>query len=346
MTTQNTDSNTSSVRQKKVKVTCAYLVRLNLNAHLRDLAANEQIWSEFYMQHKAWLKSDRNDEYPYSEDELLRLQNFTDGNFQTWSMARLAERLYTVEMKEGKKSLVGRVRRILSRDKGGDEINLEEVIRLAVEVNVSPGSLLNPLRTWLEEDTLLEFINFGPEPLVISALKWYQFVNGLSGIHESNKGHRLQMMNFSAEDGLYADASRPYFTQAERERILDARKSPILPPRAEFDWSTVEYPAGINKSEVPSPHPLDLMKAPASYLARTQAQARASINLLNILRHAFMVGNSTWVMEDRKEDIEAYLDQLRVVLSELSISAAPIAPRKLPKSKYVGPKKNEEEKPQ
>lgn len=332
----------STVKQKKYEVTVALLVRLNLNALLRDLATRDQIWNSYLNEYKDWLDSDpmQRDSYKYSKDELLRFKNFgQEADYQQWSMSRLAQRLYSIEAQAGKKSIVGRVRKILSssKGKGTNVLPIEEVVRFAIEVDVSPGSLLNPLAKWLEEDSILKFINFGPKPLEISALDWYLFVNGLSGVRGVGyEGHRIQMMNFSAQTGLWADASKPYFLKEEIARIDASNSSPVIPEVGSNGWSFVAGQGDITDVTLPSPHPLDSMSPPKSYLERVHSRTRASINLLNIVRHVFIVGNSRFWMDTRKEDIEWHLDQLRVVLSELSINAEPVNPSAITKKRYKG----------
>lgn len=342
----------SGMLQKKYEVTVALLVRLNLNALLRDLATKDLIWNRYLQEYKSWLDSDPlgRDPYAYSDEELLRFKNFgSESDYQQWSMSQLAQRLYTLEAQAGKKSLVGRVRKVLSsvKSKGSSALPIEEVVRFAIEVGISPGSLLNPLVEWLEEDSILRFVNFGPTPLEISALDWYLYVNGLAGIQGVGyQGHRLQMMNFSAKPGLWADSSKPYFLNEEEERMQSSKSSPVIPPVGWNGWSYIEGQGDMNQAVAPSPHPLDSMVPPTSYMQRVHARTRASINLLNILRHLFIIGNSKFWLETRKEDIEWHLNQMRVVLSELSINAAPVEPTITRREKYVGKQPQQPQQPQ
>ena len=348
----NQSANGDGMVQQTYEVTVANLVRLNLNALLRDLATHDLIWNQYYMEFKSWLESDplNRDSYAYSDEELLRFKNFGGiHDYQQWSMSQLAQRLYTLEAQNGKKSLVGRVRKILSprKSKGAADLPMEEVVRFAIEVDVSPGALLNPLAKWLEEDSRLRFVNFGPQPLEISALDWFLFVNGLSGVKGMGyEGHRIQMQNFSAQLGLWADSSKPYFLKEEIERLEKSSRSPILPPTTPDMWSAADGEEAFASTALPSPHPLDELLPPTSYIARVHARTKAAINLLNIVRHAFIVGNSKYWMDSRKEEIEKYLTQLRIVLSELSINAAPVEPKLVKKEKFIGVQPEQPEQPE
>ena len=331
---------TGSLQQKKIQVSCAVLVRLNLNALLRDLATKDQHWNEML---------DEYEEFMRLGDKYKGRWRFKSGSYdnskkldyQRWAMSRLAKRLYVIDDANPNKDIVGRVRKIINsrQSKGSDDLPIEEVVRFAIEVGVSPTYLLQPLREWLETDSILEFVNFGPTGLTISARDWLLYVHGLKGIG----GRELpdfygQMLNFSAEQGLFADASKPYFLNEEEERISNAKRSPIVPKVEGKRFPKYGHEYSDDAPTLPEPHPMDLLPAPASYLQRVHARTRAVILLLHLIRHAFLVADSDVGMSHRKEDIEWYLNQLRVAFSELGKNAAPMEPTKITKSVYVGKK--------
>lgn len=338
--TNKPNQQTEARSQQKIQVSCAVLVRLNLNALLRDLAAKDQSWNEMLNEYEEFMRLG---------DKYEGRWRFTPGNFdnlekkdyQRWAMSRLAKRLYVIETSKANKNLVGRVRKILNsrRSKGSDDLPIEEIVRFAIEVGVSPTYLLQPLREWLETDSILEFINFGPTGLTISARDWLLYVHGLKGIG----GKELpdfygQMLNFSAEPGLFADASKPYFVHEEEKRISKAQRSPIVPKIEGKRFPKYGHEYSDDAPVLPEPHPMDLLPAPSSYLERVHARTRAVILLMHLIRHAFLVADSDIGMSHRKEDIEWYLNQLRAAFSELGKNAAPMKPTKITKSVYVGKK--------
>ena len=331
---------TGSLQQKKIQVSCAVLVRLNLNALLRDLATKDQHWNEML---------DEYEEFMRLGDKYKGRWRFKSGSYdnskkldyQRWAMSRLAKRLYVIDDANPNKDIVGRVRKIINsrQSKGSDDLPIEEVVRFAIEVGVSPTYLLQPLREWLETDSILEFVNFGPTGLTISARDWLLYVHGLKGIG----GKELpdfygQMLNFSAEQGLFADASKPYFLNEEEERISNAKRSPIVPKIEGKRFPKYGHEYSDDAPTLPEPHPMDLLPAPTTYLQRVHARTRAVILLLHLIRHAFLVADSDVGMSHRKEDIEWYLNQLRAAFSELGKNAAPLEPTKITKSVYVGKK--------
>lgn len=332
--------------QQKIQVSCAVLVRLNLNALLRDLAAKDQSWNEMLKEYEEFVRL--GDKY---EGRWIftpgTLDNLEKKDYQRWAMSRLAKRLYVTEAANENKNLVGRVRKILNsrRSKGSDDLPIEEVVRFAIEVGVSPTYLLQPLREWLETDSILEFINFGPTGLTISARDWLLYVHGLKGIG----GKELpdfygQMLNFSAEPGLFADASKPYFVYEEENRISSAKRSPIVPKIEGKRFPKYGHEYTDDSPVLPEPHPMDLLPEPTSYLERVHARTRAVILLLHLIRHAFLVADSDVGMSHRKEDIEWYLNQLRTAFSELGKNAVQIEPTKITKSVYVGKTLNKKQK--
>lgn len=346
----NNEKKMQTIKQAKVQVSCAILVRLNLNALLRDLSTENQEYNEMLKEYEEFkrLGNKYKGRYSFTHPRAISPEGLKPKDDKYWAMTRLSQRLYKIEEQAAAKSLVGRIRKILSPSsaKGSSDLPLEEVVRFAVEVGVSPSYLLQPIREWLENDSLLEFINFGPEGLVISAREWLLYVHGLKGVGGvSLPDFYSQMLNFSAEKGLFADSSKPYFLKEERDRITNAKNSPIIPNTDGKRFPKYGHQYSDYAPKIPSPHPMDLLPKPDSYMKRVHARTRAAIYLLHLMRHAFLVADSPNLLSSRKEDIEWYLNELRVAFSELANNATPVEPSITTKQKYVGMQPEQPEQP-
>ena len=150
MATKN-QKNTTDFKPLRVTASITDLVRTNLKGLLSDKQSDAAIHNAYVDAYEEFLKTGKNGS-PWSFKYGIPNFNFAKRDKKRWSMARLAA---------GMGVDVGVMRRIFEpkKNKGSDELGIDEVIEMALIFEVTPGYLLQPLREHLERNATLFFEN-------------------------------------------------------------------------------------------------------------------------------------------------------------------------------------------
>ena len=228
---------------------------------------------------------------------------------------------------------VGVMRRIFEpkKNKGSDELGIDEVIEMALIFEVTPGYLLQPLREHLERNATLFFENIGPNGFEVTAREWLVWVHGIRAPKEKfGTDMERNLMSLTPEMGMDIDSSRAIWPHEELDRIVNAQYTSVV--SAMIHAQSNPLPAHqMSNLNIPSPHPFDSLTAADSDINRIQRQTQATLAYMHHVRQAIRMietdGRDKWV----KEDIEWCLDRMREDLSAIayfgggSVSAKPNA---------------------
>ena len=322
MATKN-QKNTTDFKPLRVTASITDLVRTNLKGLLSDKQSDAAIHNAYVDAYEEFLKTGKNGS-PWSFKYGIPNFNFAKRDKKRWSMARLAA---------GMGVDVGVMRRIFEpkKNKGSDELGIDEVIEMALIFEVTPGYLLQPLREHLERNATLFFENIGPNGFEVSAREWLVWVHGIRAPKDKfDTNMEENLMSLTPEVGMKIDSSRNIWPHEELDRIVNAQYTSTV--SAMIHAQSNPLPAHqMSNLNIPSPHPFDSLTAADSDINRIQRQTQATLAYMHHVRQAIRMietdGRDKWV----KEDIEWCLDRMREDLSAIayfgggSVSAKPNA---------------------
>ena len=322
MATKN-QKNTTDFKPLRVTASITDLVRTNLKGLLSDKQSDAAIHNAYVDAYEEFLKTGKNGS-PWSFKYGIPNFNFAKRDKKRWSMARLAA---------GMGVDVGVMRRIFEpkKNKGSDELGIDEVIEMALIFEVTPGYLLQPLREHLERNATLFFENIGPNGFEVTAREWLVWVHGIRAPKEKfGTDMERNLMSLTPEMGMDIDSSRAIWPHEELDRIVNAQYTSVV--SAMIHAQSNPLPAHqMSNLNIPSPHPFDSLTAADSDINRIQRQTQATLAYMHHVRQAIRMietdGRDKWV----KEDIEWCLDRMREDLSAIayfgggSVSAKPNA---------------------
>ena len=322
MATKN-QKNETGFKPLRVTASITDLVRTNLKGLLSDKQSDAAIHNAYVDAYEEFLKTGKNGS-PWSFKYGIPNFNFAKRDKKRWSMARLAA---------GMGVDVGVMRRIFEpkKNKGSDELGIDEVIEMALIFEVTPGYLLQPLREHLERNATLFFENIGPNGFEVTAREWLVWVHGIRAPKEKfGTDMERNLMSLTPEMGMDIDSSRAIWPHEELDRIVNAQYTSVV--SAMIHAQSNPLPAHqMSNLDIPSPHPFDSLTEPDSDINRIQRQTQATLAYMHHVRQAIRMietdGRDKWV----KEDIEWCLDRMREDLSAIayfgggSVSAKPNA---------------------
>ena len=309
MATKN-QKNTTDFKPLRVTASITDLVRTNLKGLLSDNQSDAAIHNAYVDAYEEFLKTGKNGS-PWSFKYGIPNFNFAKRDKKRWSMARLAA---------GMGVDVGVMRRIFEpkKNKGSDELGIDEVIEMALIFEVTPGYLLQPLREHLERNATLFFENIGPNGFEVTAREWLVWVHGIRAPKEKfGTDMERNLMSLTPEMGMDIDSSRAIWPHEELDRIVNAQYTSVV--SAMIHAQSNPLPAHqMSNLNIPSPHPFDSLTAADSDINRIQRQTQATLAYMHHVRQAIRMietdGRTKWV----KEDIEWCLDRMREDLSAIA----------------------------
>lgn len=319
METKN-QKNETGFKPLRVTASITDLVRTNLKGLLSDKQSDAAIHNAYVDAYEEFLKTGKNGS-PWSFKYGIPNFNFAKRDKKRWSMARLAA---------GMGVDVGVMRRIFEpkKNKGSDELGIDEVIEMALIFEVTPGYLLQPLREHLERDATLFFENIGPNGFEVTAREWLVWVHGIRAPKEKfGTDMERNLMSLTPEMGMDIDSSRAIWPHEELDRIVNAQYTSVV--SAMIHAQSNPLPAHqMSNLDIPSPHPFDSLTEPDSDINRIQRQTQATLAYMHHVRQAIRMietdGRDKWV----KEDIEWCLDRMREDLSAIAYFGGGSVPAK------------------